>query len=130
MIGYTYPEPRVGSRYTGWIDAAQAAKQIRTDIKQAKGDGRIPGDVKVSVRCRKYAGGQAVDVALSGWNSEAVWYVEPNGHTEMSTAAKRVISAVEQIRGAYNRDASDAMTDYYDVTYYGTTSWSVYPWSE
>lgn len=127
MTTYVSPEPRVGSKFTGWIDAAVAAKKIRQDVKDAKRDGIIPVDVKVSVRTRKYAGGQAVDVHLSGWNPEAVWYRGTYG-PEMSNAAARVEKAVERIRGSYNRDASDSMVDYFDVTYYGTTQWDVRPW--
>ena len=74
MTTYAYPEPRIGEKFMGWIDAAVAAKKIRSDIKQAQLHSEIPPDVKVSVRTRKYAGGQAVDVTLKGWNSEAVWY--------------------------------------------------------
>lgn len=124
MTGYAYPEPRVGSKFMGWIDAAVAAKNIRADLKQAKLHSEIPHDVKISVRTRKYSGGQAVDVNLSGWNSEAVWYHDDDRY-EWTPAAKRVAEIVERIRNAYNRDASDPMTDYYDVTYYGTTRWEV-----
>ena len=129
MTTYKYPEPRIGEKFTGWIDAAIVAKKIRADIKQARSDGEIPVDVKISVRTRKYAGGQAVDVSLTGWNSEAVWYTD-GYNRQMSHAAKRVADVVERIRNSYNRDASDPMTDYFDVMYYGVTSWDVYPWSE
>lgn len=128
--GYTYPEPIVGSRYTGYTDAAVVAKNVRADIKQAKADGTLPATIKTSVRCHKYAGGQSVNITLSGWNRDQVWTTTTDGHSTQTAAASRVLVAVEQIRSAYNRNASDPMTDYYDVTYYGTTQWSVYPWSE
>jgi len=48
-------------------------------------------------------------------------------HT-LTTAARYVKRTVEAIRSAYNRDASDPMVDYFDVTYYGGTDWGVYPW--
>lgn len=128
--GYTYPEPIVVSRYTGYTDAAIVAKNVRADIKQAKADGTLPATIKTSVRCRKYAGGQAVDVTLSGWTRDQVWTTKADGYCTQTAEASRVLVAVEQIRSAYNRNASDPMTDYYDVTYYGTTQWSVYPWSE
>ena len=128
--GYTYPEPIVGSRYTGYTDAAVVAKNVRADIKQAKADGTLPKNLKTSVRCQKYAGGQSVSVTLSGWTRAQVWDVTADGTTKMTPAAISTMHAVESIRTAYNRNASDPMTDYYDVTYYGTTQWSVYPWSE
>ena len=129
MIGYKYPEPIVGSRYTGYTDAAVVAKNVRADIKQAKADGTLPATIKTSVRCRKYAGGQAVDVTISGWATPDVWTVTADGTTTMTAAASRTLVAVEKIRNAYNRNASDPMTDYYDVTYYGITQWDVRPWS-
>ncbi len=129
MIGYAYPEPTVGSRYTGWVNATDVAKNVRTEIKQAKADGTLPATLKVSVRSRKYAGGQAVDVTLSGWATPDVWTVTADGTTTMTAAASRALVAVEKIRNAYNRNASDPMTDYYDVTYYGYTQWDVRPWS-
>lgn len=129
MTTYAYPEPRVGYNYEGYIDAAVAAKKIRAEIKTAKEHGAIPHDVKVSVRTSKYAGGQSVEARLSGWNPEAVW-VHDGTRFRHTPAAQRVADAVERIRGSYNRDASDPMTDYFEVTYYGITSWDVYPWSE
>lgn len=57
---------RLGSKYNGWQDAAVIARQVRADVKAAQKAGDLPSDLKVSVRCRKYAGGQAVDVTLSG----------------------------------------------------------------
>lgn len=128
MTTYAYPEPRVGEKFMGWIDAAVAAKKIRADLKQAQLHSEIPPDVKISVRTRKYAGGQAVDVTLTGWNSEAVWY-QTEYRREWTPAARRVVDIVDRIRNAYNRDASDPMTDYYEVIYYGTTRWDVEPWS-
>lgn len=127
--GYKYPDPVVGSRYTGWVDAAEVAKRVRADIKQAKADGTLPKHVKTSVRCRKYAGGQAVDVTLSGWTTSDVWTTTPDGYSTQTADASQVLVAVEKMRSAYNRNASDPMTDYYDVTYYGTTQWDVRPWS-
>ena len=125
------PRPaRVGAKYTGWIDAAIAAKEIRKDIKSAQKNGQIPVDVKVSVKTRKYAGGQAIDVVLTGWNSEAVWGPCVEERSGMTYAAKRVWDKIEEIRSAFNRNDSDLMTDYFDVVYYGTTKWGVYPWSE
>lgn len=130
MIGYKYPEPTVGDRYTGWIDAAQVSKNVRAEIAQAKKTGDLPKTVKASVRCQKYAGGQSVSVKLSGLTRDEVWTVEANGDSHMTPQAKAILHKVEAMRNAYNRDASDPMTDYYNVTYYGSTDWAVYPWSE
>lgn len=110
---------REGSKYTGYRDAALIAKDIRADIKAAKSAGEIPADVKVSVRCEKYSGGQSVRVTLSGWEPERV----RDGEGYLTWEADMVRRRIEAMREAYNRDASDPMTDYYDVTYYGSTDW-------
>jgi antirestriction protein len=51
----------------GWRDAAQIAKAIRLDIKEAIAAGDLPGGPKnYRVRTRKYSGGQAIDVSAVG----------------------------------------------------------------
>lgn len=127
MMTYTPPAPRIGAKYNGYIDAAVAAKQIRADIKAAKADGTLPADIKTSVRTRKYAGGQAIDITISGWDYGRVWQPGPNPWPVMTPAARAVKDKVEVMRGAFNRNASDPMTDYFDVTYYGGTEWDVFP---
>ena len=110
---------REGSKYTGYRDAALIAKDIRADIKAAKAAGEIPADVKVSVRCEKYSGGQSVRVTLSGWAAGDIWDEE----RRVMPRAEQVRRKIDAMREAYNRDASDPMVDYYDVTYYGSTDW-------
>lgn len=107
-----------GSKYAGWQDAATIAKNVRADIKQAQKDGSLPKDIKVSVRCEKYSMGQSVNVTLTGWSPDAIR--TDDGYTP---AARAAITAFDRYREAYNRNNSDPMTDYYDVTYYGNTSW-------
>jgi hypothetical protein len=119
----TFYQARVGSNYKGWRDAAEIARDVRADLKAASKAGAIPADVKVSVRCEKYAGGQSVKVGLSGWERSRIWDIGSQGW-KMTEEAQAVESFVEGIRESYNRDASDAMTDYFEVVYYGTTNWN------
>jgi hypothetical protein len=112
-----------GSKYTGYQDAALIAKAIRADIKQAQKDGLIPTDVKISVRCEKYSMGQSVNARITGWTADQVWSWTADGYRALTPAAKAIKDRVEQIREDYNRNNSDPMTDYYEVTYYGTTDW-------
>jgi hypothetical protein len=121
---YTMPEPRVGHKWTsGYRPLKEIAADIRADIKAAKKTGDLPKDLKVSVRTDTYAGGGAIRVKLSGWDSERVYSPEGDGYFDMTEEAKNTMHQVEAIRRAYNRDASDSMVDYFDVTYYGTTDW-------
>jgi len=66
MIGYQSPAARIGHKYEGWQDAAVIAKKVRADFKAAQKAGEFPADIKVSVRCHKYSGGQSVKATLSG----------------------------------------------------------------
>jgi hypothetical protein len=121
---YTMREARVGSKWaSNYRPLKDIAADIRADVKAAKQAGDLPKDLKVSVRTDLYAGGGAIRVTLSGWSSDQVYDKDGDGYFDMTDAANRVRNQIEAIRGAYNRDASDAMVDYFDVTYYGSTDW-------
>ena len=121
---YMMREARVGSKWTsGYRPRKEIAAAIRADIKAAKKAGDLPADLKVSVRTDNYAGGGAIRVTLSGWDSERVYSPEGDGYFDMTNEAKNVMHRVEALRGAYNRDASDPMVDYFEVDYYGSTDW-------
>lgn len=124
-----YGEARVGSKFRGYRDAASISSDVRSDLKKAVKDGSLPADVKASVRSDKYAGGQAVNVKLTGWEPERVWHRDTDGfgmeNWTYTPEAKAVADRVEALRESYNRDASDSQQDYFDVTYYGGTSWDV-----
>lgn len=120
---YTYAEARVGTNWTKeYRPLRDIAADIRRDIKAAQKSGHIPANVKVAVRCRD---GIAIDVRLSGWSSEAVFFSNHEGWLRETDEARIVSTRIEAIRQSYNRDASDPMVDYFDVTFYGSTSWIV-----
>jgi hypothetical protein len=57
----------LGAKYTGWQPAAQIAKLIRADIKQAINAGILPGTARnYRVRSDSYAGGQSIEVLAVG----------------------------------------------------------------
>jgi hypothetical protein len=121
---YMMREARVGAKWTrDYRPMKDIAADIRADIKAAKKTGDLPSDLKVSVRTDLYAGGGAIRVKLSGWDSERVYAPEGDGYFDMTDEAKNVMYRVEAIREAYNRNASDSMVDYFEVTYYGGTDW-------
>lgn len=130
MIGYKSPEAIIGAKYEGWQDAAVIAKKIRADFKEAKKAGLFPADVKVSVRCQKYAGGQSIKACLSGWEREAVSEEYSDDSVVMGYQGRRMTEKAQMVQrkareivSAYNRNASDAMIDYFDVTYYSNADW-------
>ena len=148
MTDYTdlYPERTYGSGYVEvygqHATAADIARLVRRDLKAAKKDGAFPEGVTFSVRCRNYAGGRAVDVTIKGYegpvscpecqgqrNSRtyaglhgdlcqtcATW----NGW--MAPEAEELYRVVDMMREAYNYDGSNTQIDYFDVSYYGSTT--------
>lgn len=125
---YTMPEPRIGENWTSdYRPLKEIAADIRADIKKAKKYGHLPADLKVSVRTHMGSTAGAIDVTLSGWDADRVWEMQDDpmwgrgyGLTAEAHAAEK---RVEAIRESYNRDASDSMVDYFEVTYYGSTNW-------
>lgn len=112
-----------GHKYQGWIDAAEAAKLIRKDLKAAAQAGEIPGaeqGVTYRVTCKKYAGGQSVRVEVQGMEHHYQFERDHNGfeYERLTHEAYAVTQKVQRIATAYNRSNSDAMTDYFDETYY------------
>ena len=104
--------------------AAEIAKAIRADVKAAQQAGDLPAGIKVSVRARNFAGGCAVDLAVTAGIDDAFLYEPQHDQYDRrayTPAARELRDRLEQIREAYNHDGSDSMTDHYDVRYYGST---------
>lgn len=130
-----------GSKYeaTRNLSLAETAKRIRADIKAAVAAGTITKGVKVSVTTKTYSGGGSIDVRVTAvpegfrvlsedyatWRAEReesgpIWGMARSLQDSAEWVALR--QALEAIHGAYNRDNSDSMTDYFDRRYYGTVS--------
>jgi hypothetical protein len=117
------------------------AKDIRRDIKHAIKVHELPPDLKVSVRSRYFAGGQAIDVdwsARSGTHELVCSYHRlPFRHcvgsaddhlqhylqADLSQHGRLVQHRLGAIAEVYNWDNSDVMTDYFDVLFYCTPQW-------
>lgn len=119
----------VGEKYdreAAYRPAAEIAKDIRRDLKQAVAEGRLPGaPTKYSVRVDNYSMGRSIDVEIQEWPGvvERTETFE-DGHTcrRYTDEAQEVMKVVQQIRQAYNYDRSDVMTDYFDVNFYGSVT--------
>lgn len=129
-----------GAKYeaTRHLPPREISARIRADIKEAQKAGRIDRAAKVSVRMESYSGGWSVDVRVTALppgfrvtsESYAAWVKQfgPDRRPPMAWRECRseqyhaLMDALEDIRGAYNRDNSDSTTDYFDVRYYGSTS--------
>ena len=125
---------------TANLDIRDIAKRMRADIKALA----LPAGIKTSVRLQRYSGGQAIDIRItalpSGFpllsDAAASWKKQfPHRANDVPGAVvdhrsaefHRLMQQLERIHGAYNRDNSDSMTDYFDCRYYGSVSldWTV-----
>jgi hypothetical protein len=113
-----------GSKYTGFRSAVDIAKDIRKDIKEEVAAGRLPKDLKVSVRSRYYAGGQSIDI---NWSSSVATHQvkEVYGRLTLtySTLGDAIFRKLKSIAEAYNYDNSDATVDYFDTLFYCSPQW-------
>ena len=122
----------IGNKYedTKKLNLKEIAKLVRNDIKVAKKQGKLPKEVKVSVRTEYYAGGQSLNLTIKNFpggfmNPKFVKEMAENPHRyygeyspryrqEVSDAIKLLYRTV----GAYNFNNSDTMTDYFHVRFY------------
>ena len=119
-----YDVKQQGTRYTGYKPATEIAKLIRAEIADAKKNGALPKDIKVSVRSSSFAGGQAIDVTLSGLPKDEVWVYDELYKTKVLTEkAQKIYEIVEGLRNDWNINRSEPQVDYFDVLYYGSTQW-------
>ncbi|WP_251153834.1 hypothetical protein [Cellulosimicrobium sp. Marseille-Q4280] len=113
---------RTGSKYDGFRDVAQIAKDVRADLKAAQKAGYLPPDMRISVRSDKYSMGQAMRLAVSGLSDEDLY--QPKSDLDLSygrrnTAyAREVRDRIEAIAKAYDQTESESQTDYYHGTYH------------
>lgn len=122
-----------GSKYeaTQGLSRKEIAARIREDIKAAKKAGLISAEIKISVRCDAHSIDVRVTAVPEGfrqWNPEYVAWRQANPHgwdcpimacDQLSAEWSKLRAVLKEIHGAYNRDNSDSMSDYFDVRYYG-----------
>lgn len=116
-----------GNLYDRNLDVKEIAKRMRQAIKA-----ELPL-AKVSVKIRRFAGGQAIDIALQSapFNCEPLipmqqWYDQLDAQGVMrpwrenfDPQMAEAMALLKDIHGRWNRDNSDGQSDYFDVNYYG-----------
>jgi len=128
-----------GAKYdaTKSLDVAEIAKRMRAEIKALN----LRAGFKISVTIQRFSGGRSIDIRVREvpadfryWSDAAASYEKqfgagcggglwrfPGGPKDQHSAEYiDVESKLEAIHGAYNRDNSDSMSDYFDVRYYGS----------
>ncbi|HEX9226155.1 MAG TPA: hypothetical protein VF885_05810 [Arthrobacter sp.] len=121
--GYQQGTLITGSKYTGYRDATEICKDIRTELKAATEANYLPAGLKYSVTNDKYSGGQSVNVTVQGVTDEdrTLGSTDLNRHGEIADLPEvdELKSRVEAITNAYNRMDVDGQADYAHVAYWG-----------
>ena len=123
-----YADTFVGSKVGELYDAAEISRAVKKELVAMQKAGQFPAEIKFSVKSSKFAGGQAVEVSISGWSKEQIWKEEwSQPYSQMINVmlpeAKEIEEKAEAVRNQYNREAINSMIDYFQVTYYGRAEW-------
>jgi hypothetical protein len=123
-----YADTFVGSKVGELYDAAEISRAVKKELVAMQKAGQFPAEIKFSVKSSKFAGGQAVEVSISGWQKEQIWKEEwSQPYSQMINVmlpeAKEIEEKAEAVRNQYNREAINSMIDYFQVTYYGRAEW-------
>jgi hypothetical protein len=121
--GYQQGTLVTGSKYTGYRDASDICKEIRTDLKAATAANYLPAALKYSVTNDKYSGGQSVNVTVQGVTDEdrTMGSTDMNRHGQIADLPEvaELEKRVAAITNAYNRQDIDGQSDYFNVAYWG-----------
>lgn len=111
------------------LDVAEVAKRVRREIAAQVKSGKLPA-IKTTVRVHRFAGGQKLNVEVTqvpqGFpvaNRARVEHEyrhprEPSHLDMLSTEARLLLKAIEQIVAPYHWDRSDIQTDYWCCNFY------------
>ena len=121
-----------GAKYDRNLSTTEIAKLIRADIKTAIKAGQLPKGIKVGVRSRYFAGGSSIDLTITAFPGQvlnpasvyanALSVFEERSRPYYSQAVRQALATLDGLMDAYNHDASDSMSDYFDVKFYGHVS--------
>lgn len=113
-----------GYQATERLDIREIAKRVRVSLRNAQELGSLPAQATFSVAIRRYAGGQSIDVVMSGMPDSWTYGPERNEYGEVQFSADAIAARnlAEELLNAYNYDNSDSMVDYFDRRYYGHVS--------
>lgn len=123
-------ERKYGSKYDKNLGTKEIAAKFRADVKAAQKAGELPASLTLSVRIKRFSGGSSIDVDVKDIGllmfSKQWLERDPNVFTpcgeRYTPEFDAVVKKLEAMLQAYNHDGSDAMTDYFDVKFYGHVS--------
>lgn len=122
VVGDDIYAPTVGSKYTGYRPAAEIAKDVRNDLKEAQKAGYLPKHLTFSVTRDYYSGGQAVRVTVKGVEDSQQFSGENLGGRfgNLTPEAVELRKRVDGIASAYNSSCIRGEIDYFNTMYYAT----------
>lgn len=122
VVGDDIYAPTVGSKYTGYRPAAEIAKDVRNDLKEAQKAGYLPKHLTFSVTRDYYSGGQAVRVQIQGVEDSQQFSGENIGGRfgNLTPEAVELRKRVDGIASAYNSSCIRGEIDYFNTMYYAT----------
>jgi hypothetical protein len=105
--GYKYAETfgAEGAGRTRYLSAAEIAKLMRADIKQAVAGGLLPADWKYSVRPHNFSGGRSIDITVKsggGAWQECTGIIPGSEHTGTYTKADGTVDTYTTDRSCGN----------------------------
>lgn len=131
---------RYGIHYqaTKGMSIKEVAAHMRRVVRQAAKDGLICQDYRYSVKLSRASMSSAINIYIivpnvvdeerraynaeggkpSYHNADRLWFDTPRQEAFLTELANTERALLE-IHHAYNYDGSDAMTDYFDVRFYG-----------
>ena len=138
---------RIGDQYQQGRDTKDIAADVRKEIKAMVSRGELPGPpIAYSVTIQRFSGGSSCDIKVKNWprpervetalnDGPPPGYHGPVGmaygdkRIYVDTEAAEVLAKLNHLLDSHRRDASDIMTDYFDVNFYGTASmdWQTMP---
>lgn len=121
-----------GTKYSGYRDVVDIAKDLRQDIKSARSGGTLalPTHAKVSVSCGYSTSSQSIHVLIMDLTPDELW-TDPRPNPDyrdgrLAGKPSALRSAAEaklrELTSAYNQDKSDTQADHFDVLFYSNVS--------
>lgn len=131
-------ERAYGSKYIEGAGTKEIAAALRFELKMAQKDGRLPADVKVSIRCQFYSGGSSINCNVTSAPLDKTLMLAPvldtailPGRLQYNDRRDRrprwhpyiqqVIDFCETEMAERNHDGSDSQYDHFDVKFYGSS---------
>jgi len=110
-----------------YLSVKEIVKLYRNDVKAAQKEGKLPKNMKVSVRIYRgnYIGVRVTKIGFDPrnptHNNRENIHFQNKRFTE---EGEQVLKTLHELLDVYNYDNSDVMTDYFDVNFYSSVEYA------